>query len=171
MIKWKTIRDLFLVVIALLFLPYNNRLLMFDTRPEDWYGELTLAKDGEVFIFAKNSSTEKVSTNLPGKFRRLLQRFDQPDVLEVKDGTEVLPLSYSLVVGAHVPANISKRHVNIKGEYFFRPGPLTVSTVADYYTGFALIGVTLVCFVLLTYSVSSYVNEKSAAFLDKSPTQ
>jgi len=169
-IKWKIIRDLFLVVVALLFLPFDSRLLLLETKPEDWYGELALMKDGEVFILSKNSSTNKISTGLSGKFRRLLQRFDQTDVLEVKDGVEALPLSYSLVVGARVP-DFAKRRANINGEYFFRPGPLAVSTVADYYTGFTLVGVTLVCFVLLTYSVSSYISEKSAASSDKTPAQ
>lgn len=170
MVKWKTIKDLALIVIALIYLPYDNRFLMFETRPEDWYGELTLVKDGEVFIIAKNSSNNKVSTDMVGKFRRLLQRFDQADVMEVKDGTEVLPLSYSLVVGARMP-DPAKHRVNVKGEYFFRPGPLAISTVADNYTAFALISVTLGCFILLTYSISSYINEKNAAFSDKSPTQ
>lgn len=170
MIKLETIRDLFLIVVALLFLPYESRLILFDTKPEDWYGEIRISSGKEVIILAKNSGEKKVVFEVPVVRRQLFQHFDQEEAQELKEAG-VLPFSYSVLLGQADKAQMTNRKVSIDGERLFSPAPLGVATRADYHIGFVLIAVVVGAFSVLAFVIATYICEHSGAGAGKSPVQ
>src|SRR6266498_800370 len=118
----KTIIDWFVVVALLLILPPDSRLT-FDTRPDDWYGELTIPAGNRLFVIGKNSNAERVNLGLKNVGGIVTLQARQQEGLRTVGVTYGLPNSV-LIADADRAANSDRRsRVAFQNEkYYFQPG-------------------------------------------------
>ena len=164
MIKLSKVRDLTLIILAMLFLPHESRTLLFDTQPQDWYGEMRMRSDKGLFILAKNSSSDKISANMPGLDLHVVRHIGSDSFHQPKNTQEVLPLSYTLLGAPQDPG--SARSVETAKGHAFTPSPLSVKTRADDYMAFSMILVVIIAFSTLAFLCAIYIGERGTLIRD-----
>lgn len=160
MIKLSKVRDLTLIVLALLFLPQESRILLFHSQPEDWYGEMLLPSDQNIYIIAKNSSPDIIKIEISGVTSHIFRHIDSGEVHSSRVGPDIAPHSYSLITADPKKFNIFKRSAKSSKGYTFSPGPLTVSTRADAYMTFILAAILICVFSVLAFTCAVHILEK-----------
>ena len=166
MIKLSKVRDLTLIILAMLFLPHESRTLLFDTQPQDWYGEMPMRSGKGLFILAKNSGSDKISANMPGLDLHVVRHIGSDSFHQPKNTQEILPLSYTLL---GVPAQQdpgSSRSVETAKGHAFTPSTLSVKTRADDYMTFAMILVVIIAFSTLAFLCAIYIGERGTLIRD-----
>ncbi len=162
----KTIIDWFVVVALLLILPPDNRVT-FDTRPDDWYGEVVIPAGNRLLVVAKNSSAERIDLGLKKVDRIVTLQGRQQEGLEMNGVTYGLPNSI-LVADADRAANGDRRgRVAFQGEkYYFLPGSLSLMTQSDLYSSYILMGILVALALLLGFLLARYGVEEEFELID-----
>lgn len=150
----KTIRDWFVVLCVLLFLPKDNRL-SFDVRPGDWYGEVRIVADDRLLVIGKNSNVERVNLGLRDVSRLVATQEDNTFGVMLGEGAYGLPNSI-FVAEASLASNMSRGVAFSDDKYYFRPGHLSILTQADLYTIYLLIAFLLALFLVLGFVIARY---------------
>jgi len=162
----KTIRDWFVIMLLLLFLPKDSRLT-FDVRPEDWYGELRIPADEGLVVIGKNSNTERVELGLKGQVKTVSLQADQDKGVVLKDPSHGLPNSI-LVASAGLRENGDPARVAFMDDkYYFHPGKLSIFTQADLYYSYAFMGFIVGLFMLLGFWIARHGIEQDFEITDK----
>jgi len=150
MVDISKVRDLALIVLAMLFLPHQSRTLLFGTQPHDWYGEFAIEGEAEVFVIAKNSSSEKIDTNISEVNMHLTQHLESAFAHEQGEASEIPPLSYSLM-SVNSDEFSQRKFVKASTGRIFKPSGLTVETQSDQYITFIMILIVVVAFAGLAF--------------------
>ena len=166
MIKLSTLRDLVLVVASLLFLPQESRMLLFELKPEDWYGELRLQTSEEVYILSKNAGEESVILVGKSPSLHVAKHLDSEISHDLRNANEIPPESVSLIK-LNSAAVSPGRLVKTEAGRFFQPSSLLLSTRADGYLAFILIVILVAVFVALGFSCSVLIGERRSLIVDR----
>lgn len=154
MISTKTLRDWFLIFFALLVLPEENRIAVFDLEPSDLYGEMIFEGHIESYILAKNSSAKKVELNLGGTGMTMTLQSGQDAARASNVVEDVLPRSVSIIRSSVDPTSIRRRQILLGGENYFSPGRLSVMTDADWYYAYLAGGMIIGGAILLGFLIA-----------------
>jgi hypothetical protein len=157
----KTIRDWFIFMCLLLFLPKDSKLA-FDYRPQDWYGELRLSVGGRLLIIGKNSNADAVELGLNGIATASAIQGQQPNAADVTGRGLALPNSITIIDALRTTNDETRRRAYIGGKYYFTPGPLNILTRADLYNTYLLLAFVIALFMVLGFLVARYADEDFA---------
>lgn len=153
MISAKTLRDWFLVFLALLIFPEENRVAVLDVTPSDLYGEIVLAGQEESYILAKNASPKAVALDLDGPASLVTLQSGQSNAHFNESSGTVMPRSLAII---RTTANSQDhdRQALLGGGRYFTPGRLSVMTGADWYYTYLAGGMILGGAILLGFLVA-----------------
>ena len=154
----KTIRDWFIFMCLLLFLPKDSKLA-FDYRPQDWYGELRLAVGSRLLIIGKNSNADAVELGLNGVTSATVIQDGQSNAADVTGRGVTLPNSVTVIEALRAANDDTRRRAYIGGKYYFTPGPLSILTRADLYNTYLLLAFVVALFMILGFLVARYADE------------
>lgn len=153
MISAKTIRDWFLVFLALLILPEENRVAVLDVTPSDLYGEIVLAGQAESYILAKNASPKAVMLDLDGPVSLVTLQSGQSQAHFNGSAEAVMPRSLA-IIKTTANSQAGDRQPLHGGDSYFTPGRLSVMTGADWYYAYLAGGMILGGAILLGFLVA-----------------
>ncbi len=157
----RALAEWFVILLLLLFLPAENRLILFDTNPEDWYGEVLIGDDTNTVIVAKNATKSQAVDSKTGPARRAaILQAGQKEGLFLHRLQAVLPESLAVIQVPQGVAGLEDRVVFMDDKYYFKPGRLSLMTRSDFYTSYLLIGGLLAGFLALGFAVARYGLEK-----------
>jgi hypothetical protein len=154
----KTIRDWFIFMCILLFLPKESKLA-FDYRPQDWYGELRLPVGDRLVIIGKNSNADSVDLGLTDVTAAIAVQDQQPNGADITGRHQALPNSVVVIDALRAPNDDSRRRAYIDGKYYFTPGPLSILTRSDLYNTYLLLAFVVALFMILGFFVGRYGDE------------
>lgn len=153
MISSKTLRDWFLVFMALLIFPEENRVAVLDVTPSDLYGEIVLAGQEESYILAKNTSPKAVTLDLDGPTSLVTLQSGQAHAYFNASAGAVMPHSLAIIKTA-VNMQTLDRQPLLGGERYFTPGRLSVMTGADWYYAYLAGGIIFGGAILLGFLIA-----------------
>lgn len=166
MIDRKTLRDWFVILMLLLFLPEENRLMVFGTKPADWYGELQIPLNGETLIIAKNARDKSVDLGMIDLKEAFALQVGQNHGISVGDIRRGPPESIIVMRVARAGTDTGRRAL-FSDDYYFEPGPLSVLTEADFYYGYLLVAILIGGFMILGFAIARYGVEENSEAEDK----
>lgn len=145
MTTMKTVFQWAVLALVLLFVPEQNRLVVFDSEPGDRYGEFYLTTPGRSIIIAKNSQGEAVEWRIGQSYESVSVQGRRSQLLAVRSQISAPPYSVSVLDVSSIGENeIRSRVVHSDSGSFFHPGPLTLLTRFDlvnlYFLGSILAG-------------------------------
>jgi hypothetical protein len=156
MIDLKTIRDWFVIFLILLFLPKDNPISIFDVRPQDWYGELSMQVNGHLVIIGKNSYSEGVQLGLKGGGEVISLQAGQKEGIRMPDLAQALPESVLVIQASQAQNAGPTRTAMLDSKYYFSPGPLSILTQADLYNAYLIIGLLIAGFMFLGFLIARH---------------
>lgn len=154
--KIKTVAEWFAFFFVLLFLPAENRLIFFDMKPADWYGEFHISGGDTLMVVGKNSNEEKVNLDLPSASRTIIAQDGAAEGLFVDGPSDALPESIVIIESTTYEVELSKRRLMLGDKYYFTPGGLMVLTHADLYTICLMMAALMGAFLVLGFLVARH---------------
>lgn len=146
----RTIIDWFVVLLILLFLPKDNRL-MFDVKPEEWYGEVRIPLANRTYVIAKNASDSSVELGITPTSRLIVLQEGRSYGVELPAGGRALPRSLVL---AEVASGAKPTEYLLDGDDYFHPGRLSILTQADLYNSYLLVALLLGAAMVLGFMIA-----------------
>jgi len=162
------IRDFALIVFALVFLPQDSRVILFDTQPSDWYGELIFEGSDETVIVAKNASGKPIKLKDLLIINHLSRKFESA-LAQARGDLTIPALSFSEIRISDVSVDRATRTIEIDDGRTFPTMNLTILTRADQYLVFVLITILMGSFCVLGVVASKLMGETAASLHDESP--
>jgi hypothetical protein len=149
----RTFVDWFVVLLILLFLPKDNRL-MFDVKPEEWYGEVRITLKDRTYIVAQNASDGGVDLGVSPVTRFVVLQEGRSYGIDLPPNAHVLPRS---IVIAEVPRGyVSSREYFVNASDYFQPGKLSILTQGDLYTSYLLVTLLLGAAMALGFVIARF---------------
>lgn len=167
MVSLKTFKEWLVILVFLLILPEENRLILFDVKPEDWYGEISLASGKDIIVVAKNASKHEVEFNLASVKSVVTLQGSQKYAIDRGPSATGLPESLSIVRAERTPHSIDSRHVTLDSKYYFRPGKMSIFTQSDFYYSYLLIAILASGFMILGFLIAKYGVEPDVGIVGK----
>jgi hypothetical protein len=153
----RTFVDWFVVLLILLFLPKDNRL-MFDVKPEEWYGEVRIPLKDRTYILGKNASEGSIDLGVSPVSRLAVLQEGRSYGVDLPPNARVLPRS---IVIAEVPRGaVSSREYFFNANDYFQPGKLSILTEGDLYTSYLLVTLLLGAAMALGFIIARFGVEK-----------
>lgn len=146
----RTIVDWFVVLLILLFLPKDNRL-MFDVKPEEWFGEVRIPLANRTYVIAKNASDATVELGITATSKVVVLQEGRPYGVELPAGGHALPRSLVL---AEVAKGAPTTEYILGGDDYFHPGRLNILTQADLYNSYLLVALLLGAAMALGFMIA-----------------
>ena len=166
--KSRTILEWALAFFLILIFPSENWLILVDSKPEDWYGELVLPVEGETYIVAKNSGAKSVNPRLANadKFISWQTSYGYGVDVSSQGSARILPESLALIRVGRGTAVEERRLAWMGDDVYFKTNRLSIMTRSDFSQSYWIVAGLSAASILLGFLVARLIEESSEAKID-----
>ena len=154
----KTPVGLLLMCVVFLFLPTENRLLIFHATMDQGFGKFSIETNIENYVIVKNTNKEKIEINPNSVEKIIFRHFDKNNYLVLKPKNYIPPNCFALISYTGDSHELMKQ-VSAGGKFHFEPLELKLLTAGEEDLNFMFGLLIIVLTIYLTWVITTYVRE------------